>query len=65
MSNNLRELKPHPGFTPIPESDEPHANTLAFNKQPLKPAVADKAPVAISQGAVRAGVGNLPAVPEE
>jgi hypothetical protein len=60
-----RELKPHAGLSPIPESDEPHPNTLAFSKPPTKPAVADKAPVGIAQGAVRAVIGNLPAVSEE
>jgi hypothetical protein len=60
-----RALKQHPAFSPISEPNEPHPATLSPFKPPILPAVTDKAPVAISQGAVRAVVGNLPAVSEE
>jgi hypothetical protein len=65
MSNNLRELKPHPGFTPIAEPAEPHPGTLSPFKVPVLPNVADKAPVAIAQGAVRAATGNQAEIGEE
>jgi hypothetical protein len=65
MMPTPRELKPHPGFTSIPEPNEPHPGSLSPFKPPTLPPVADKAPVAIAQAPVRPAVGPLAEVGEE
>ncbi len=64
--SNLRDLKrPTSALTPIAEPNEPHPGTLSPFKQPVLPAVAAKAPTALSQGAVAPASGNLAEIAQD